>query len=54
MINYRKTETETAENIFIAEYMFNKKSIHVFVSSSYTFLRCVLNNSFLMFSGNFF
>ena len=44
-----KTEIETPESIFITEYVLNKTSMHVFVNSSYTFMRCVLNQSFPCF-----
>ena len=41
-IHSRKTVIETTGNIFIAEYMLNKKrSIYVFVKSSHTFMTCV-------------
>ena len=48
-IYLHKKEIEVSENIFVAEYMLNKISIHVFVNSSSTFLRCALNELFLCF-----
>ena len=38
---------------FIAEYVLNKRSIHVYVNSSQKFTRCVLNLSFFIPSSNF-
>ena len=44
---YAKQKKEISENDFIAEYMINKRSIHVFMNSSEKFMRCLLNQSFL-------
>ena len=48
-IHLHKTEKEkeiSELNDFIAEYMLNKRSIHVFMKSK-KFMRCLLNQSFL-------
>ena len=47
MINLFKMEIETSNNNLVAEYMLNKVSIHVFVSSSKKFMKSVLAQSFL-------
>ena len=44
----KKTEKETLENNFIAEFMVNTRWIHVFMNSSKKFMRCFLNPSFLL------
>ena len=48
-IHLDKTEIEPFLNIFIAEYIRNKRSVHVFVNSCHTCMRCILNQSFSCF-----
>ena len=45
-IYLRRTEKETSKNNFVAEYMINKRSIHVLMHVSKKFMRCILNQSF--------
>ena len=46
-INLCKIELETSNNNLVAEYMLNKVSIQVFVSSSRKFMKSVVKHSFL-------
>ena len=48
-IHLCKTEIETPKNIFTAEYMINRRSIHAFVSSFNAFMKCVVNQFFYVF-----
>ena len=48
-IGLHKTEIAASENVIIADFMLNKTSIQVFVDSSHTFMKCILNQSFLRF-----
>ena len=45
-IHLHKTEIETSENNLLVEYMLNKISVHVFVSSFTKFKGSVLNQLF--------